>query len=108
MFADVTRCAIPVASTRRPCSTTPSVGALGAGSSENCEFRVRVTTTGPITNTATVSGSPADPGGSDADSVTVTAGAADFTSVPALDMAGLILLSVLLAMAGLWVVTRFR
>lgn len=85
-----------------------AVGTVAAGGNASCVFRVRVTTTGPISNTATVSGSPADPGGPDADTLTITAGAAAFASVPSLGTTGLFLLSALLAVAGLWITTRGR
>ncbi len=88
-------------------TVTWSVGALAVGGSTSCEFRVRVMTLGPITNTATVTGSPADPGGSDSDTVTFTAAAA-VSDVPALGLEGLLVLSGLLAMAGAWFVTKVR
>lgn len=85
-------------------TVTWPVGSLAAGASASCEFRVTVTSTGSITNSATVTGSPADPGGSDSDSVTFTAAAAGPASIPLLGIEGLLALAALLAIGGVWVV----
>lgn len=88
-------------------TVTWTIGPLASGASVSCEFRVRTTAIGPTTNTATVTGSPADPGGSDSDGVTFTvaAGAADIPTTGAL---GLMVMAALLALAGAFIVTRSR
>lgn len=86
-------------------TVTWTIGSLGTGSTVDCEFRVIATSTGSIQNTATVSGSPADPSGADSDSVTVVIGAA-LAGIPTIAMGGLLLMIAVLAIAGAWVMTR--
>jgi uncharacterized repeat protein (TIGR01451 family) len=86
-------------------TVTWTIGALNAGSTVSCHFRVIATDTGSIVNTASVTGSPADPGGADSDSVTVVVGAAS-AAIPTIGMGGLLMMAALLAIAGAWVMTR--
>ena len=87
-------------------TVTWNIGALAAGASVSCEIRVITTGQGSVTNTASVSGSPADPGGSDADSVVVVVGApAEVAAIPTAGTFGLLIMAAMLAMAGAWFVS---
>ena len=88
-------------------TVTWTIGSLSAGNTVACQFRVLATDTGSIVNTATVTGSPADPSGADSDSATVVVGAAPAAvAIPAIGMGGLLLMAAFLAIAGAWVMTR--
>ncbi|MEO8382490.1 MAG: NosD domain-containing protein [Acidobacteriota bacterium] len=96
-----------------PCATavgntvTWNIGALTVGTTVACQFRVTTTGQGSTINTATVTGTPADPGGSDSDSVTINVGpAAAVESIPVTGVEGLLVLAVLLGIAGTLVLPR--
>ncbi|HEV7766589.1 MAG TPA: hypothetical protein VGQ76_16425 [Thermoanaerobaculia bacterium] len=86
-------------------TVTWTIGALPVGTTVSCQFRAMTTDEGSIANTATVSGSPADPSGADSDTVTVVVGAVP-AGVPTIGSVGLLLMAALLAMVGAWVAMR--